>query len=157
MSDPTLGGALQSVFFFSHIYDVKILVYFAPKIAKLVKITLQKHIFPKFPRFFLSKRVKIRSKNINFPPITLVKFSGWFLLFISYLRNPRGSNHRKMCPFVIIYLQNWRFYCTHLLYFLFSSHTIREFLEIFFLLNENSASFSFFREKLTIFYITIFS
>jgi hypothetical protein len=35
---------------FSHICDVKILEKFAPKIAKLVQITLEKHNCPKFSR-----------------------------------------------------------------------------------------------------------
>jgi len=34
---------------------VEILANFAPEIAKLVEITLQKHTFPKFPRFLGQK------------------------------------------------------------------------------------------------------
>jgi hypothetical protein len=38
--------------FFSQFCDVKILVNFAPKFAKLVEITLGKRIYLKFPRIF---------------------------------------------------------------------------------------------------------
>ncbi len=36
---------------------------FTPKIAKLVEITLEKHIYTKFPRFYCQKKAKIRSKK----------------------------------------------------------------------------------------------
>jgi hypothetical protein len=49
--------------FFFHICDVKILVIFSPKIAKLVEITLGKHIYPKFPRFFCQKKQKFTPKE----------------------------------------------------------------------------------------------
>jgi hypothetical protein len=41
---------LFPLLYFFHICDVKILANFAQKFAKLVQITLEKHIFPKFPR-----------------------------------------------------------------------------------------------------------
>jgi hypothetical protein len=44
-------------FFFFHICDVEILAKIAPKIAKLVKITLEKHINPKL------KKAKIQFKE----------------------------------------------------------------------------------------------
>jgi hypothetical protein len=40
---------LLSSVFFLHICDVEMGASFAPKIAKLVEIRLEKHIFPKFP------------------------------------------------------------------------------------------------------------
>jgi hypothetical protein len=43
--------------------DVKILANFASKIAKLVEITLEKHIYPEFPTFSCGKKAKIRSKT----------------------------------------------------------------------------------------------
>jgi hypothetical protein len=43
---------------------VEILANFAPKIAKLVEITLEKHTFPKFPRFLGQKKRKISPKSI---------------------------------------------------------------------------------------------
>jgi hypothetical protein len=44
------------VLFFFHIRDVKILVDFAPKIVKLVKIRLEKQIFQNFPDCFLVEK-----------------------------------------------------------------------------------------------------
>jgi hypothetical protein len=40
---------LPSTVFLLHFCDVKMGASFAPKIAKLVEIILEKHIFPKFP------------------------------------------------------------------------------------------------------------
>jgi hypothetical protein len=49
---------------------VKILANFAPKIAKLVEITLEKHIFENFPDYFLvEKEENIRSKKKALPPL----------------------------------------------------------------------------------------
>ncbi len=54
--------------FFFHTRDVKILPNFAPKIAKLVEITLQKRISPKFPRFAKKTNTdwNLLSKNFKF-------------------------------------------------------------------------------------------
>jgi len=43
--------------------DVKILADFASKIAKLVEITLEKHIYPEFPRFSCQKKRKFAPKK----------------------------------------------------------------------------------------------
>jgi len=53
---PIQVGITSKIFF--HICDVQILANFASKIAKLVEITLEKNIYPKFPRFFWSTKSK---------------------------------------------------------------------------------------------------
>ncbi len=50
-------------YFIFHICDVENLAKFGPKFAKLVKITLEKHINPKFPRFSCGKKRKFASKK----------------------------------------------------------------------------------------------
>jgi len=40
-------------------------VNFSPNFAKLVEITQEKHIYPKFPRFSYRKKAKICSKKKN--------------------------------------------------------------------------------------------
>jgi hypothetical protein len=51
---------------FYFICDVKIIANFAPNFAKLVEITLGKHIFRKFPWFFCEKQKKFtQNKNTD--------------------------------------------------------------------------------------------
>jgi len=54
---PLATGFFSFLFFSFHICDVEILAKIAPKIAKLVKITLEKHINPKL------KKAKLRLKE----------------------------------------------------------------------------------------------
>jgi hypothetical protein len=56
---------------FLHICDVKILTIFFPKIAKFVKITLEKHIYSKFLRLFLSKQKKKFAPNFFFKSLLI--------------------------------------------------------------------------------------
>jgi hypothetical protein len=69
--------------FFFHTRDVKILPNFAPKIAKLVEITLQKRISPKFPRFAKKTNTdwNLTSKNFNFRIFFCEIWGLWWLFF----------------------------------------------------------------------------
>jgi len=53
---------LTSSVFFKNC-DVKILADFASKIAKLVEITLEKHIYSEYPRFSCRKKRKFAPKK----------------------------------------------------------------------------------------------
>jgi hypothetical protein len=80
--------------FFSHICDVQILANFASKIAKLVEITLENHIYPNFSRFFVRKKRKFGEKKKT-GVLYWIQLSGNRLQISKYYDSPKIPIMRK--------------------------------------------------------------